>query len=153
MFVVFDLDGTLALDQHRRHWIDGTDAGYDAYYAACPGDLPHVPAILTLEAHLLAGHRVEIWTGRRRETEPQTRAWLRAHLGILPIADLRVLMRAPGDHRDAVAVKRDWLRALGHQDRPELAYDDRDDCAAMWRAEGVTCFQVAGRELAPTRED
>ena len=53
MFIVFDLDGTLANTDHRAHFVDRTKGKPDwrAFYAACDADTPHhhviVPSRIT----------------------------------------------------------------------------------------------------------
>lgn len=143
MFVVFDLDGTLSLPDHRLHHIRGPEKNYDAFYAACGGDAPNGPALATMAAHLTEGHRVEVWTGRREDARHATDAWFRRH-GYL-FGGLVTRMRPERDFRPAVELKRRWLRdvrLLGDV-VPTLAYDDDAAVVAMWREEGVPCFQVS----------
>ena len=141
MFVVFDLDGTLADNAHRLHHIQKKPKDYDAFYAACPGDRPCVPTILTLAAHVRAGHRVEIWTGRSAQVCAETVAWLK-QFEVDP--GLLARMRPAGDHQPDTHLKRAWLQdARRTGDGPDLVYDDRDGVVAMWREAGVACFQVA----------
>ncbi len=141
MFIVFDLDGTLALNDHRLHHIRGEVRDYDAFYAACARDQPSPAAIAALRAHYEAGHRLEIWSGRSDQVRTVTEAWLGNH-GVNPVLLKR--MRPVGDHQPDVELKRGWLReARKNGGAPNLVYDDRDAVVAMWREMGVTCFQVA----------
>lgn len=140
-FYVFDLDGTLADCQHRVPLIDGTDAGYRAFFAACSEDAPIRHAIEVMKALVHAGHHVEVWSGRSDECEAATQAWLAAQ-GLDPMH--LTFMRRAGDKRPDDVVKRQMLRraaTLGK--RPDVVFDDRARVVAMWRAEGVPCFQVA----------
>lgn len=141
MFVVFDLDGTIALTEHRQHFLERSPRDYDAFFAACADDKPCLPVIAALRAHRGIRHRVEIWSGRSDQVRLQTEAWLEAH--DVP-AKLLKRMRRAGDHRPDTVVKREWLAdARANGGAPDLVYDDRDSVVAMWRAEGVPCFQVA----------
>jgi phosphoglycolate phosphatase-like HAD superfamily hydrolase len=137
MFVVFDLDGTLANTDHRAHFLDGTDGKKDwrGFYAACDQDAPHWPIVHTLHALANANHRVEIWSGRSDEVRDKTEAWLREHF----LNDIPLRMRAEGDYTADDVLKRGWL-ANG---KPDLIFDDRDKVVAMWRAQGIPCCQVA----------
>jgi hypothetical protein len=147
MFVVFDLDGTLALDEHRSHHIRGEQKDYDAFYAACVHDEPNWPAIRTFHAHMFLGHRVEIWSGRSDKVRPETLRWLEGAFSLVTCLEPErylARMRPAGDHRPDVDLKRQWLRAArANGGGPDLVYDDRDRVVAMWREEGVSCFQVA----------
>ena len=140
MFIVFDLDGTLANDGHRSHLAKAGE--WDAYFDACHLDA-HIPHVIQVLCDLAgAGHRIEIWSGRgcgpRNVVLDKTVAWLKAigiyqHIGGL-------LMRAHGDHRRDTELKTKWMANCG---KPDLVFEDRDRAVAMWREAGVPCFQVA----------
>lgn len=136
-FFVFDLDGTLARIDHRRHFILQPVKDHRAFYAACDQDMPNQPVIDALHAHLAVGHRVEIWSGRSDEVRDKTEAWLAKH-DINPA--LLTRMRAAGDYTKDHILKRSWL--IDSAERPSAIYDDRPSVVAMWRREGVACFQV-----------
>ena len=138
MFVVFDLDGTLADDTHRQHHIAGEERDWDAYFAACKDDAPLWPTIGVLQMMVSLNHRVEIWTGRSESCREQTERWLTYVLGL----EIRPLMRAEGDHRPDTVVKGEWLMLCGDR-RPDLIFDDRSKSVAFWREQGITCYQVA----------
>ena len=53
-------------------------------------------------------------------------------------------MRRVGDYRPDVEIKKEMLDRIRKGGfRPCIAIDDRDCVVAMWRAEGLTCLQVA----------
>ena len=154
MFVVFDLDGTLALVDHRRHHVTGPRGtrDYAAFYAAYVDDSVNEPVLQSLRAHAAAGHRVEIWSARSDEVRVQTEDWL-AEACRLPACWLTHMRRA-GDATPDVVLKRQWL----HEVRlgggaPDLVYDDRSDVVRMWREEGIACFQVAPFEVEAPRPE
>ncbi len=150
MFVIFDLDGTLADIGHRVHHVrGGGKPDWDAFFAACADDLPVPHVVETMDAHIRAGHRVEIWSARSDVVRTETEGWL-SEQGIPP----RFLrhMRAAGDNTPDAVLKKYWLSQ--EADRPDLIYDDRQRVVDMWRAEGIPCFQVVadwegdGRKIA-----
>lgn len=150
MFVVFDLDGTLADIGHRVHFVHNGKRDWKSFFAACVGDMPNLHVIDTLRAHVEAGHTVRIWSARSDVVRTETEAWL-ASYGIDPWRLQH--MRADGDSTPDVELKRYWLNQEGI--RPDLIYDDRQRVVDMWRAEGIPCFQVCadwedeGRVIAP----
>ena len=48
---IFDLDGTLALTEHRQHILDNKDdqQRWQKFFAACVDDHPNLPVIQTLK--------------------------------------------------------------------------------------------------------
>lgn len=137
MFVVFDLDGTLALTDHRAHYLTGPEKDWRAFYAACDGDTPCWPIIDTLRGLMVHGHRIEIWSGRSAEVRDKTRDWLCKH----GMAAVNIRMRPEGDHQPDTTLKAAWLAASDQ--RPDLVFEDRASMVAMWRSHGIVCAQVA----------
>lgn len=136
MFVVFDLDGTLALTEHRAHHLTGEKKDWRAFYAACDKDEPCEPLWATFFALMDAGHRVEIWTGRSAEVARKTGDWL-FDRGI----KMAIRMREEGDHRPDTVLKAEWL--ADEERKPDLVFEDRASVVAMWRSHGIVCCQVA----------
>lgn len=144
MFVVFDLDGTLADCEHRLHHIQmpaGPGEEYPkqdwrAFYAACKHDKPIIPIQAIAIALIDAGERVEIWTGRSDECRADTVWWL-AEYGL---SDVPLRMREAGDHTADHKLKLSWL---AEGDKPDIIFEDRASVVEMWRAQGIVCAQVA----------
>lgn len=137
MNVIFDLDGTLANIDHRTHFVRGGRRDWNSFFRECVNDMP-VPAVVeSFHAHLAAGHRVRIWSGRSDVVRAETEQWLdEATIDPCYLEH----MRAEGDNTPDVELKRYWLNQTAH--RPDLVYDDRQRVVDMWRAEGIPCFQV-----------
>jgi phosphoserine phosphatase len=139
--IIFDLDGTLALDYHRASFLRQTPKDWTSYFALCHLDFPNHPLVSTYRALLADGHFVEIWTGRAGEYRAQTEEWIKSHLG--PVPD-RLRMRPVGDRMDDNELKRSWLaEARSAGDQVVLVFEDRRRVVEMWREEGVLCAQVA----------
>lgn len=144
MFVIFDLDGTLADINHRTHHVRGGKRDWDSFFAECKYDLGVSHVIETFHAHVGAGHKVRIWSGRSDVVREDTEQWL-SDMGIDPCYLQH--MRAAGDNTPDTELKRYWLNQ--EYERPDLVYDDRPRVVDMWRAEGVPCFQVVANWEAP----
>lgn len=139
MFVVFDLDGTLALNEHRQHFVERPvgEKDWRSFFAACDKDAPNVPVIRMAQHLFAAGERVEIWSGRSAEVNDKTEAWLAAEgLGVIPRR-----MRSEGDHTPDHELKASWLAECDQ--KPDMVFDDRASVVAMWRSHGIVCAQVA----------
>lgn len=145
MFVVFDLDGTLADGEHRVHHITKEPKDWDAFFAACADDMPIPAALQTLEAFTeRAEHRVEIWTGRSDQVRAETERWLAAYVGHAFERVLTLRMRKAGDHRNDDVLKAEWIDQHG---LPDLVFEDRARVVDMWRKRGAVCFQVAAGDF------
>lgn len=144
---IFDLDGTLALIGHRRHYVEGPKKDWPAFYRACVDDAPNWPVIRCLEA-LRATSQVLIFSGRSDEVHRETVDWLTKYTSISAhelTAGGDLTMREEGDYTPDDVLKEKWLHAMYPQDRERVSavFDDRDRVVAMWRRNGVPCFQVA----------
>ena len=137
---IFDLDGTLALIGHRRHFVENRANKWDEFHAACVDDKPN-PAVIDVYRQLARNADVWIFSGRSDAVHAETVAWLDRH-GVEFDA---LLMRKSGDHTPDDVLKRQWLDDMLVDDRERLAatFDDRDRVVKMWRDAGITCFQVA----------
>ena len=150
---IFDLDGTLALIEHRLHFIQQKPKDWRAFFAAVGDDKPNEPVIRVYKALREAGAECWIWSGRSDECQEATKDWLAKHCGTRFggwfSAPEAFRMRKAGDFRDDVEVKREWLAEI---EPPEFArltavFDDRARVVQMWRDAGVPCFQVAPGEF------
>lgn len=141
MIVVFDLDGTLCNIEHRLHFIHSTPKNWPRFFRECVNDVPIWP-LITLARCLPDDWTIEIWSGRSDEVREQTMTWLARH-GLGWIEGRHLRMRKAGDYRQDCIVKGEWFDALGEDERPKIAWDDRQQVVDMWRSRGVLCCQVA----------
>lgn len=142
---LFDLDGTLAHIEHRKHFIEGERKSWSRFYKACVDDTPNTPVIATMELLLNTGAEVKIFSGREDSVRKETIAWLTANTS-LNMQTTTLLMRPTGDSTPDDELKRDWYEnalTAGERRRLVAVFDDRDKVVAMWRSMGVPCFQVA----------
>ena len=149
---IFDLDGTLALIEHRQHILECTDRDkWRRFYAACDLDTANLPVISTLELLRKTGAEVWIFTGRSGEVRDKTVAWLAAHTSLTnqELDGPALNMRTESNYTPDDVLKKQWLDSMLEVDRQRLVavFEDRDRVVAMWRAAGVPCFQVAPGEF------
>ena len=138
--VVFDLDGTLALNEHRQHFVarpKGEKKDWTGFFDACDLDEPNEPVILLLNHLHNLGHRVEIWSGRTDSVKEKTFFWL----GENNVSYVPIKMRKGNDNTPDVELKKQWLDEC--DEKPIMCFDDRDSVVAMWRANDIVCLQVA----------
>lgn len=154
MKVVFDFDGTLCDISHRTKFIEGDTKYYGAFFRACVDDVPIVDVIQCLRSHIRAGDRVEIWSGRSDMVKQESIDWLNKHIGrcwfhegseFVWAGKLLTRMRPAKDYQPDDQLKLKWLQdEIARTGRkPDMIYDDRQRVVDMWRANSVTCAQVA----------
>jgi predicted kinase len=129
--VLVDIDGTVALMAGR--------SPYD--WGRVGSDVPNQPVIAAVRAMHAAGHAIVFCSGRDAICRAETEAWLELYVGV-PYEAL--FMRPEGDSRKDAIVKRE-IFDTEVRDRWRIAgvFDDRQQVVRMWRALGLTVFQVA----------
>jgi predicted kinase len=129
--VLVDIDGTVAL-------MNGRDP-YDM--SRVGADTPNEAVIAAVRAMHAAGNAIVFCTGRNDWCRPETEAWLDLYVGV-PYEGL--FMRADGDTRRDAIVKQDIFETeIRDRWRIVGVFDDRQHVVRMWRALGLTVFQVA----------
>lgn len=140
--VIFDLDGTVALR-------DKGPNGRDPYDMTRVGeDVPNYDVLTIarlLHSSSVPGYEVTIMfvSGRDETARDQTQRWLHHHFGS---SDFYLYMREANDMRPDETIKFEILQNLQRSWRIIATFDDRNRVVDMWRANGVTCFQVCSRE-------
>ena len=141
MFVIFDLDGTLALNKHRQHFIDRPvgEKDWDSFHDACDKDVLNWQIAGVVHAMYRNGNSVSIWTGRPDTMYLRTCDWLRDNG--LQMAAKHLKMRPKDDHSKDTDLKKRWLDEALY--KPDLVFEDRASVVKMWRDNGINCVQVA----------
>lgn len=135
--IIFDLDGTLALIEHRRHLVEGGNKKWDEFFEACDQDLPNYPIIdVFFGLEHTKNFMVRIWSGRSEAVRDKTERWLATH----GLGGVKLKMRPIGDYQPDVDLKQSWLNEL--DEKPYLVFDDRNSVVEMWRSNGIPCAQV-----------
>lgn len=169
--IIFDLDGTLADCEHRRHFVDPEkninylqqeigkyfhiltgekwQPDWKSFYEACNEDKP-IDATITMIRGLFGwdyydkDNDVQIWSGRCESVRMKTELWLSLH----GISYKNLKMRPEGDNTPDDVLKEIWLDELceetkwGRKHPIEFVVDDRPKVVRMWRRRGIFVFDV-----------
>ena len=137
--VIFDLDGTLANVEHRKHLVDGTYVGYHRFHCACVDDTLRSGYAEIAKALNREGYEFWVVTSRPIEMQAITVYWFRSYM----VHPDRIVMRPVGNTQTGAELKRAWLHdGTIPKERVALVFEDKDADVAMWREEGLACFQV-----------
>lgn len=140
--IMVDVDGTLANNEHRQHFLDvkpkdWKNFKYNAFYDTTYPDI--VWLVKTLHE---AGNTILIVTARTEDEREITARWLDEVAGLGDIYD-KMYMREEKDYRDDNIVKAEILEQIrkdGYD--PTIVIDDRNRVVKMWREVGITCLHV-----------
>jgi len=138
--VIFDIDGTLANCEHRRHFVSGKKKDFKAFYDEMAKDSvkPLIRGLCNM--YYMNNWHVIICTGRPERYRAITEKWLKDH-GVM----YKELHMRPEDREcdPDFEVKEDMLHSILERGIDVvLAVDDRDQVVKMWRHWAITCLQV-----------
>ena len=137
--VLFDIDGTLANIEHRRHFLDQPNPDWKSFNAAMGDDTPNEPVVSLYKTLWESeAYTLILVTGRNERSRKLTEQWLTWN----EIPFERVVMRADGDFRADHIIKEEILdRLLAEGLEIQFTVDDRQQVVDMWRRRGITCLQ------------
>ena len=142
MKIIFDVDGTLMDIEHRRHFVSNGNSDWKSFMdpEVMKGDKPNQPVVNIALAMQDWGHEIVVVSARNERHRQVTEMQLR-NAGI---EFAHLFLRNDEDFRADDEFKKDVLDALIDADwKPDMVFDDRNRVVAMWRANGITCVQVA----------
>ena len=144
---IFDIDGTLANDRHRSHFLQFGPKNWDAYFSRLKYDSPIVPVGQICRDLIEHGsYRIFFLTGRSDLYRRGTLNWLQSHVHP-SITEDQLYMRPKNDYRDDTVVKLEEYRkieAILDQNETILGvFEDRKRVVEMWRENGIFVFDVS----------
>ena len=139
---IFDLDGVLADNSHRQHFLDKSPRpskqDWLDFFSASSRDSLYSDTAQLFKTLQAAGYKILIVTGRSEDWHGVTEGWL-SSFGLVPD---QLLERRHLDFRKDWEVKSEIYRT---QIQPFYSilgvFEDRDDCVKLWRGFGLTCYQ------------
>ena len=139
--VIFDVDGTIADVEHRRHLVNGANKDWNNFRLATENDTPVQWVCDIAKRYIAQGDEVAFFSARneseREITERQISEWIGDnHKGVF----LR-----PNDSYEPDEIFKaelaDKFEEMGG--KIDLVFDDRNKVVDMWRNRGITVVQVA----------
>lgn len=140
--VIVDIDGTIADNAHRQHFINKKPKDWDGFFAGMEGD---EPKSMVLEAvdYFATQYVILFLTGRPERYRGLTSFWLIRHVkNIQP--SMQLFMRPDGDFTSDSSMKKAlFIDKISPGFDVKLVIDDRTSVVNMWRELGLECWQVA----------
>ena len=138
--IIFDVDGTIADVEHRRHFVNGNN-DWDSFRKETVNDTP-VQWVCDIAKRFIAqGDEVAFFSARNESerdiTEKQISDWIGdGHKG--------VFLRPDGDFTPDDVFKSELAdKFIDMGGKIDLIFDDRQKVVNMWRDKGFTVVQVA----------
>lgn len=150
--VIYDVDGTLADVSGIRHYVtdDPKRKNFQKFHAAASYCRPNMEIVEMAQATARFGIYNFVVTARSEMWRYRTATWLRKWE--VPYAAL--LMRADGDSRGDVEIKRDILARIREKGyRVVYAVDDNPSVIELWRSEGIHTQVVPGWDKKGDRDE
>lgn len=140
--VVFDIDGTVADIEHRRHHVrkePGVKKDWYRFNLEMVNDKPKND-IIQLVRDMSKSYPIVFCSGRTDDFRKETEEWLKTHI---PDVKFELYMRPRNDSRQDNIIK-EIILDFELQTRYDIlcVFDDRDQVVKMWRDRGITCLQV-----------
>ena len=139
--IIFDVDGTIADVEHRRHFVSQKPADWKSFRNSTVFDTP-VQWVCDIAKRFIAqGDNVAYFSARneseRSITEKQISEWIgEGHQGLF--------LRPDGDFRRDDEFKSDLADKFEEVGgKIDIVFDDRNQVVEMWRQRGTTVVQVA----------
>ena len=139
--IIFDVDGTIADVEHRRHLVSGEKKDWKNFRLATEYDTPVEWVCAIARRYIEQGDDVAFFSARneseREITEKQILDWIgEDHKGLF--------LRPNGDYRCDAEFKSDLAdKFIEMGGKIDLIFDDRQKVVDMWRSKGFTVVQVA----------
>lgn len=139
-YVVYDIDGTLADIEHRRHYVqrDNGKKDWDSFFEEMVYDKPRMGIVNMLDMDIENGYGVLLVSGRSDKYRKTTMKWL----GCYNIEPFHVFMRKESDKRPDTNVKRDIYNKYLAGYNIVKVVDDRPSVIRMWRDLGLNVVDV-----------
>jgi len=146
-WVIFDLDGTLALIDERREFSVKSNGkmDWDKFFAPenISMDKPNMAVIAMAQSLAESGHKIAIFSGRSKATKLTTRSWLAKHRVPFSILKMRPTEH-PFKFMPDEKLKSDWFdEVFPNKSDVICVFDDRNKVVKMWRDKGISVMQVA----------
>ena len=142
-YVIFDIDGTIANNNHRYHYMTGEKKDRAGFLSKMAYDEP-IQSVITLIQIIFKSRsplvfQIILVTGRSERYRGVTQDWLEKY----QVPYYKLLMRRDNDHRKDWDIKEEILQTLIKQfgKKPVFVVDDRQQVVDLWRRHDIICLQ------------
>lgn len=149
MVYVFDIDGTISLNEKRQHLMPKDNLhlteSWRNYNSACVNDEPKTQIIAMMNSLYMKGERVVLLTSRSDECKNETVSWLKRNNAMYS----EISMRSREDNRKDFDIKLEWLEKNAGGVNECIVFEDNPNVIRHLRSNGYCVMQVRSYENLP----
>ena len=137
--IVVDLDGTIADNSHRTHYVEGHKKNWTDFFESIKHDSPIKENILLVLEYYQKDYEIIFLTGRFEKYQKLTTSWLDKYISI---DSYHLIQRKNHDFRSAETMKETALFTLNEKFHIELIIDDDDKILALGKRMGINSIDA-----------
>lgn len=130
--VLCDIDGTIANNDHRQHYLEGKK-DWEGFFSEIINDSPIIPVIQKINEEFKKGNNIIFVTGRPERYRYSTNLWLKENF----FFDYELLMRKNGDQRNKEIVKNEIFQKYLKAKDIILCIDNDKSLLKQWNELGL----------------
>lgn len=122
--IIIDLDGTLSDHRWRKHFIEGQEKDWDAYFAGIKEDKPNPEVLMLVKKFQEEGCRIIVFTGRPIQHIGDIVDWLKVY----DIKYFNIKVRPEKNFESNATLKIEWLKQYNIEEILLVVDDNKDFC-------------------------
>tara|TARA_B100000780_G_scaffold199655_1_gene141321 strand:+ start:116 stop:538 length:423 start_codon:yes stop_codon:yes gene_type:complete len=135
--ILCDLDGTVANNDHRQHFLEGKK-DWDGFFSELVNDKPIYSIINKVNDEYLAGKEIIFLTGRPERYRYSSILWLKEYFNF----ELNLIMRKNNDQRNKLIIKKELFVENFSVDEIDYIIDNDPDLLQMWESINIVALDA-----------
>jgi hypothetical protein len=135
--ILCDIDGTVANNDHRQHFLEGKK-DWDGFFDALDKDKPIHKIIDKIIREHQNGKNIIFLTGRPERYRGSTLVWLEKFFDF----NISMLMRKNNDQRNKLIIKMEIFESNFNNAEIDYVLDNDNELLEMWRDIGISTIDA-----------
>lgn len=135
--VICDIDGTIANNDHRQHFLEGKK-DWEGFFSELHKDEPIREIIFKVKDLEAQGNKIFFLTGRPEKYRDATIKWLNIYFSF----EFSLLMRRNNDRKNKIEVKKELFKKNFSPSKIKLILENDEELIKLWRSFNLKVFKV-----------
>ena len=135
--ILCDIDGTVANNDHRQHFLEG-QKDWDGFFSELINDKPIYSIIDKVNKEYGDGKEIIFLTGRPERYRYSTTLWLKDYFNF----ELKILMRKNNDQNNKLKVKKEIFEENFLPNDIDYIIDNDKELLKMWSGFNIKTYEV-----------